>query len=460
MRAVDDPSRVRWSGTSVLPATQAAYSIGRSVVLRGEDGVVTVFQPSGEVVWEAGSVPPEARWIAAGDGGAFVWGNVALVVDSDAARKIESENRVVWAAPASGDRVVVLSQSDGQPQLEVWEPGDTGPTSVRPVESTGPILLTARGREIILPGGEDGRMLIGRTLPELEPAERTRLDAPPVVLATSPSEHRLFAASNADPRLVTIDRYGWRTLGHTPLDAPARELRPGVTGELVLVFDGARAWAVRAGETNTREVVGEWRIDLPLGLPGGRILTAAGGVIRWLEAEGPESEAVDGPEDAWWLPVRWTPRRIEPLVLPPTATRTAAAADTAPGEVAQMQRVGLTTMGRVAGRAVPEATFPRGPPAGGEVVAFATVPAGFYAVATSSRRTERLTELRRSLEGSGYSTHILTRRDEAHDLWYRLLVGPYTSRPEAEAAASSLQRERGISAWIHEVIGGVMGGVR
>jgi len=471
LRAVDDPSRIRWSGTEILPATQAAYSLGRSAVLRGEDGVVTVFQPSGEVVWEAGTVPPEARWVAADEGGAFVWTAGALVFRPEATREstrtIASGHRILWAAPASGDRVVALTQSADSARLEVWEPGDTEPSSVHSVDAAGPALLTARGREVILTGGKNGRTLIGRMLPELEPIRHTVLGAAPIILASSPSEHRVFAASDDDPGLVVIDRYGWRTLRPTSLDMPVREVRPAVTGDLVLAFDGTQIWDLRAGEKTARKIVGEWRIDLPMGLPGGRILTVVGGVIRWLEADGEESTVVDGPEDAWWLPVRWTPRRVEPFVSPPSVKATDGGVGAAPDEVEQVQVVGLTTMGRVAGRAVPETELARDPLAAGSALGAgpetgppSTVPGGFYAVASSSRKMEGLKALRRSLEASGYSTQVLTRRDEANDLWYRLLVGPYASRGEAEAAVSSLQRERGISAWIHEAIGPTAGGVR
>jgi len=58
--------------------------------------------------------------------------------------------------------------------------------------------------------------------------------------------------------------------------------------------------------------------------------------------------------------------------------------------------------------------------------------------------------MRELLDGSGYSTPGLRREDEASDIWYRLLVGPYETRPDAEQTALELRRERGIDAWVHE----------
>jgi hypothetical protein len=67
-----------------------------------------------------------------------------------------------------------------------------------------------------------------------------------------------------------------------------------------------------------------------------------------------------------------------------------------------------------------------------------------------SREAAELGPVRELLDGSGYSTHLLRRVDEAGDLWHRLLVGPYETRLDAEGAAVELQREREIDAWVHE----------
>jgi len=462
LRATDDPSRVRWTGTVELPATQSAYSLGRSVVLHAEDGTVTVFQPSGEVIREVGRVPPLAKWIPGEDGGAFVWESSALVLTQEETRSITTTGRVGWAAFAAGGRVVLLTGTGSDARLEVWEAGAQEPSSVRPVVTQGPALLTGWGREIILPEGDDGRTLVGRVLPDLEPTDRTRLDRAPIVLAASPSQHRLFTASAGNSRLESIDRYGWKVLGRTTLDGTVREVRPAMTGGVILAFDGARIWAVRAGETDAVQVGSDWRIDLPLGLPGWRILGALGGSVRVFDLEGGGTIDVDGPSDAWWLPVRWTPRRVEPVVSAPSlASEEEGVAEGADAR-AQPLNVGLTTLGRVAGRAAPArgaagidfVTEPSND-AAGEADPFTVIPDGFYAVATSSRQFQALQALKVSLEGSGYATEVLTRRDEANELWYRLMVGPFPSRSEAEEAATRLQRERGISAWIHEAIGGL-----
>jgi hypothetical protein len=208
------------------------------------------------------------------------------------------------------------------------------------------------------------------------------------------------------------------------------------------------------------QIGSDWRIDLPLGLPGGRILGAIGGSVRSFDRDGRDPIEVDGPADAWWLAVRWTPRGVEPVVSALSLETPAEDSVAADDGQEQFLTVGLTTVGRVAGRAVAgissaDIDFVTDAPAETPAAdSYTVIPDGFYAVATSSRQVESLRALQRSLEGSGYPTEVLTRRDEANELWYRLMVGPYPSRSEAETAVGSLQRERGISAWIHEAIGG------
>ena len=464
LRAIDNPSRIRWAGTADLPPSVEAHALDRSIVLRSADGSVSVFQPSGELIREVGTVPDGARWVQSDRGGAFVWGTRALVVTDEESRSLDAGMTVTWAAPAAGDRSVLLTVSEDGPRLELWEGDASEPTSVRAVDSRGPALLTAWGTEVVLGEGDGGRRLVAHTLPDLEPTEETTLGRSPVFLASSPSQHRLFVASAGESRIEAIDRYAWEPVERTATGAPVTEVRPGVTGDVLLAFDGAQIWAVRAGSSDRVEIGSDWRADLPLGLPGGVVLGAITGTVRLFDLVSGDVQDVEGPADAWWLPVRWTPRRVEPAVSAPDLEETA---ESLPDESEARERglnIGLLTAGRVAGRRV--ATLPSAPsglpsatdaPASTGAVPgpdpFSSIPGGFYAVASSSRQLESLGRLRRSLEDSGYPTEVLSRRDEANDLWYRLMVGPYASRDDAEDAARSLQRERGISAWIHESFG-------
>lgn len=458
LRAVEDPLRVRWRGERELPASVEAHAIDRSVVLRARDGEVSRYEPATGVLSSLGSVPADARWISAGEGGAFASAKRALVVRSGGAREIVTDGAFVWVAPASSGRVVALVEAGSGHRLEVWEDAET-PATGEAVDSPGPVLLTAGGRAVILPEGEDGR-LVERSLPDLAATGRFTPERRPILLASSPSGHRLFAATGGDGRLITIDRYGWERLERTRTEGAVRDVRASITGDLLLYADQSGVWAIGPDDSSPAAVPSEWRVDLPLALPGGRVLGVRDGDVWLFGPDGETSDVVaDGP-DRWWLPIRWRPRAIEVMAEVSDTT----SSDSGQAEVGErpdvLQNVGLTTLGQVSGRTVATAPPPDRADRFLEEEAAAAraadrVPNGFYAVATSSRQLPSLRDLQRSLEGSGYPTQVLPRVDEANETWYRLLVGPYDSRERAEAAASELRRERGISAWIQEVSSGV-----
>ncbi len=449
-RSTTDPSSIRWTGRLTLPAASAVYSLGPVVVIRHEEGA-SLYTPAPESLDPLPEVPAHARWIESSTGGAFVANGWAMTVTSTGSRVVTAEGEILWAAPAASGRAVGLVDVAGSPQLVVWDVDVETPAKTLSVGTRGPMVLAAWGREIVGTTA-DGRQLLGWSLPDLEPTEALEIDGAPRLLVTSPSQHRVFAATER-PRLVAVDRYDWRTVGTTRLDEPLKDLRAAVSGEQIVVFDGAAAWTVRAGETGRAQIPGEWRSDLPMPLPGGDVLAVSSAGLRRFASDGSDLGPVEGPVDAWWVPLRWGPRA--PVI----------AVATAPGDSTEEdpprstgRGIGLLTMGTASDRSVgaTRRRLPQDAPDGASSAGLAAaprVPGGFYAVANSSRRLESLGQLRQSLDGSGYSTHVLPRVDEANETWYRLLVGPYRSRAAADAVVRELRRERGIDAWIHEADG-------
>ncbi len=457
-RSLEAPSTIRWTGRIALPPTTEAYSLGTVAVLRGADGAVRRYAPSPEAMTALGSVGAEARWMGSDDGGAFVTDREALVVTPGGARVVRAEGRrLLWAAPASGERVVGLLETSSGAELAIWDPEAERPAHTGPVPSRGPALLTGWGRQVVLPA-EDDRVLASWSIPDLEPGPTASIGAPVVALAASPSQHRIYAGSSARPRLVSLDRYEWESLRSSRMDRPLQALRPAVTGERLLAFDGVSVWSLDPRDMERTAIPGAWRHDLPLALPGGDVLSLTGDGLRRFAADGTDLGAVEGPTEAWWLPLRWGPRApVGPMAVAPDDT-----AERAEPLPTSEHRVGLLTVGGVSGRTV-DAPPPRRPretgafDVGGGGAASGpadVVPDGFYAVAISSRRLDSARQLRRSLDASGYPTRLLPRIDEANETWYRLMVGPYPSREAAEAVAGELQRERGIDAWIQEISGG------
>ena len=437
-RSIESPSTVRWTGRLSLGSVTAAHSLGSAVVLRQGPRLRLYTTSPVEAETPLPDAPAAARWIASPTGGAFVSGERILAITPTRVAEVAADGAVHWAAPAAGDRVVALVDGAGGPELAVWEAGASQPATTRTVGTSGPVALAGWGRTIVT-ASEDGKGLTEWSLPELEPVEGTEIGGAPSALAISPSQHRVFAASVDRPRFTVIDRYDWGEVGSSRLEAPLETLRPGMTGGRLVAWDGSNAWSARAGEAGLNAVPGEWRADLPLALPGGGILVSTESGLGLLRPDG-EVAAVEGPADALWLPFRWG-RRLpvaSAAVVPEDTLEDAEEALDALADSVPPGRIGLLTVGRV-GRMPDGSPEPLDDPA-----------PGFYAVAQSSRELATLGQMRQLLDRSGYSTHMLRRMDEAGDTWYRLLVGPYETRPDAEGAALDLQRERGIDAWIHE----------
>ena len=443
-RSIESPSTVRWTGRLSLGSVTSAHSLGSAVVLqRGRRLHLYTTSPV-EAETPLPDAPADGRWIPSPSGGAFVSGERILAITPTRTAEITADGAVHWAAPAAGDRVVALVEGAGGTELAVWEAGESQPAATRTVGTSGPVALAGWGRTVVT-ASEDGRGLTEWSIPELEPAEGTAIGGAPSALAISPSQHRVFAASVDRPRFTVIDRYDWREVGSSRIETPLETLRPGMTGDRLVAWDGSNAWSARAGETGLDAVPGEWRADLPLALPGGAVLVSAERGLGLLRPDG-EVAAVEGSADAWWLPFRWG-RRLpvaSAAVVPEDTLEDAEEALEALADSVPAGRIGLLTVGRTENRR-PQTLgdlVPGDPPP--------ELPAGFYAVAQSSRQMAALGQVRQLLDRSGYSTHVLRRMDEASDIWYRLLAGPYETRPDAEEAALELRRERGIDAWIHE----------
>lgn len=454
-RSIESPSTVRWTGRLSLGGVTAAHSLGSAVVLRRGRQLRLYTTSPVEAETPLPDAPADARWIASPRGGALVSGERILAITPTDAAEVTADGVVHWAAPAAGDRVVALVEGADGPELSVWEAGESRPATTRAVGTTGPVTLAGWGRTIVT-ASEDGRGLTEWSIPELEPAEGAEIGGAPSALAISPSQHRVFAASTDRARFVVIDRYDWREVGSSRPEAPLETLRPGMTGDRLVAWDGSNAWSARAGEAGLDAVPGEWRADLPLALPGGAVLVSAESGLGLLGPDG-DLAAVEGPADAWWLPFRWG-RRLpvaSAAVVPEDTLEDAEEALDALADSVAPGRIGLLTVGRVGlsdGSPDPlDDPAPSAPPPDEPAAApLPELPGGFYAVAHSSRQLAALGQMRELLDGSGYSTHVLRRVDEASDIWYRLLVGPYETRPDAEEAALELRRERGIDAWIHE----------
>ena len=76
---------------------------------------------------------------------------------------------------------------------------------------------------------------------------------------------------------------------------------------------------------------------------------------------------------------------------------------------------------------------------------------GFGLQVGSFRDPNHAESLRASLLLQGYNAHIATARKSPDEVWYRTIVGPYSSLADAKVAAAALKKQQDITAFWMEM---------
>lgn len=442
-RSVEDPSRVVWEGETELPAAAGIHLLdGPVVVVRTADGVVHRYDPRADELVRIGTVAAGSRWTSWDRYGVFAdsAGSMLLEIGPEGSWRYELAAPPSWAVPVEGGRVAALVRSDPGSSLWLVARGGSEPEARQEGGFAVPGLSTAWGRRLVLTGG-DGSTLRFVTVSSLTGAGEATVRGAVSALAASPSSHEIYAGVADPPRLVRVNRFARQVDEMVSLPRPPREIRPAVLGDFLLVDDGGDPLMVALGGDAMRRVAGEWRADLPMGTPDGRVLLAREGeLFSWDPGGGDDARPVDGPAGRWWGAVRWNPAP------PPVVAESLEGERTAAGRArADSLRDSLArALDSVPAR--PPDTTPAADSARQE-----GPPAGYYAVVVAAREEDGVEEMVAGLRDAGYPTAVQTHEDDAGRTWYRGLVGPYRERSSAEAAARQLRREREMSVWITEV---------
>jgi hypothetical protein len=232
-----------------------------------------------------------------------------------------------------------------------------------------------------------------------EPVRTIEVSGHARAVAFSPSGHRLYIA-RGKPDIRVIDRFSGASLGSINLPGAARELRSDFLGSWLLVRPerGDSVWVVDAGTGAVRGTVAtRWSADLPAVAGPRTLLVRAGGDVRALDLGSKTltaSGAVAGGAQDLWLPLSWLP--VE--------------------EQQQLAAEGTDTTGAVSdsGAAVP----------------------GIFLQVSSSRNPSWANELAEKLKSAGLPASVLP--PKSGEDAYRVVLGPYASRDQAEATSKSL----------------------
>jgi hypothetical protein len=260
-----------------------------------------------------------------------------------------------------------------------------------------------------------------------------RLSGTPRAVAFSPSGHRIYVGLRSRDELAVIDRFSREEHGSIPLPGPAAALRGDPWGRVLFVrpADSALAleetWVVglAAGRLLGR-LATEWDSDLPTVSPGGVVLTREGDAVVARDVHTMDSlgAVADGAADYWFVGA-WAP----------SGTAAAARQQARVAEAAPPPRQAAALPVPAAApdpKSVPAATARPAPPP-------AAAPSRRLWVQVSVSQSEAASrDLAARLVAARHPAQVVPPRGEG-DGW-RVVVGPFATRDEAETEGRSLGR--------------------
>ena len=255
----------------------------------------------------------------------------------------------------------------------------------------------------------------------------------------TPSGDRLYVAMKDQNQLSVVDRYTEAVTETVDLPGPASELRMDPLGQNILARpadEGDSAWVIGIGSDRVNGTIQTaWRADLPGFAPGRTIATVRGDDVVFVDANSfaDRAKAAGGASDFWYF-VAWNGFRPRPADLDRPVTFDTAVS------VPQGDSAGVSHNDSNPSLPVRDASPtmlepPRPPaPARGYVVSFA-------AVLTEQKANETAA----TITVNGMRPRVIPSQSGSTTI-YRVVLGPYSSREEAERIGRDSRRPF----WIYE----------
>lgn len=281
---------------------------------------------------------------------------------------------------------------------------------------------------------------------DLQPALEIDLGDPIRALTASPSADRLFVALADDRSLRVVDRFEERVSDKIRLPGVPLALRMDPLGRLLLAHGGGDS--VFVVSLANGEVVGTvrsaWRSDLPFVLADGAIALARGDDVVLTVGESlADGRTIAGGARDFWYGLRWNGFRPRAAGLDqPVEFRRSAPRDTS-GDGAR-DSMSDTVRSTVPPDATAQAGI-LGDPSPTRRAADSAAPSVF-SISFASVQTEKAArDVASRLRVAGVAPRITT-FDGGGTMVYRVVMGPFASRAEAER----IGKASGQSYWIFE----------
>ncbi len=326
-------------------------------------------------------------------------------------------------AGAKGDRAIVWRVRPPGQQVTDSLSFDIGGNEATLRKSLG-ATAGAVGDRVFFGGNEE---VIAVRTRDLAKALEVDIGDPVTAITATPSGDRLFVAIEDEALLRVVDRFEEGVKGKIKLPGVPRALRMDPLGRVLLARGGADSvYVISLGSDAVIGVVrSEWRGDLPLVLPDGAIATTRGDDVVFAHPTSlADMRTVAGGAGQFWYTLRWNGFRPRAAGLDqPVQFRTSAPRDSADFADSAAARDSAAS------------------PANRDTAIATAFTVSFAAVLDEKQARQLAARIR----VDGESPRITT-ADRAGQTLYRVVLGPYPTRADAERVGKA----SGQSYWIFE----------
>lgn len=437
--------------TSADPVTPP----GSVLAFDQENGMLALLDRNGIASWadlRVGRVTPSSRTRLGEVTSADAWSIYGVVRDTTVRRMTPSGE---WSFSPGGPVAALFPQTSGDLVVLVTTDSGSKLLRLRPPEATvSDSGVTASPSETMLsPVGDRLYLAVGRDLIALDAGfrevTRERFDEAIADLALTPSGDRIYVALSSTPALEVVDRYSGERKAPVALPGVPRELRMDPLGRWLLARpDSSRGdslWVVSVGLGQLSATMeSQWRRDLPTIAPEGAVVTVNGRHVEFRVPgqERPRMIVREGANEFWhfvfWNGFRPRAKGLDqPVVFPQDDSGSygfqSANRDSVPPTPARPRVDTATTMPTAPPRDTQPATRPQETRTGWTV--------SFHAILSESRARE----LAQGISVDGRRARVMVTSTAGRNV-YRVVLGPYPSRAEAERVGRASRR----SYWVFE----------
>lgn len=353
--------------------------------------------------------------------------------------KFEPPAPARWVFPQPGGLVVIAASDRSSTRLwSIRAPDDEIlETASLPPASRG--IRTQVGDRIYFTVDSG---LAGVMTRDLSPLNGISLGGQVMAVSPTPSGDRVYVATRGNSRIAVVDRNSGSIAGTVNLPGPVSELRMDPLGQHVLArpaAGGDSAWVIAIGGTRPPGTLrSAWTADLPAFAPSSTIATARGNDVVFVSANtlGNVRTVAGGARDFWyfftWSGFRPRAASLDEAVTFPVSDSVVMV--DSPGLAPDSAPVSPPMRDTAPSMIVPPASYPQ-PSRPGYLVSFAAL-----------LTEDRARQVAAGIEVNGVRPHVAPSAAGGTTL-YRVVLGPYATRAEAERSGRDSQRQY----WIYEV---------